>query len=96
MYTIFDLCSKETNVYTISNEIKIAYNNALNRLKKYEKQGFLIKSKIKGKNNRGVQTIYKLTPNGKKAYKIIKEFYTEIYDEKGNNISHLISKCNIY
>ena len=82
-----------------SSKVKSNYDKAVTIIKaakKYEKQGFLIKSKIKGKNNRGVQTIYKLTPNGKKAYKIIKEFYTEIYDEKGNNISHLISKCNIY
>lgn len=73
---ILELCSKNKNIFHISQEINLAYKNTLDRLKKYEKEGLLKKNKVK--NVRGLQTLYELTPKGKKILKESKDMYEQI------------------
>lgn len=76
MLKIFELCMKKKNIYHISKEIDMAYKNTLVRLKKYESLGLLKKEKVP--NIRGVQTLYNLTPAGKRALKMIKPIEKEM------------------
>ncbi|MFH1377107.1 MAG: hypothetical protein ABIH25_05725 [Candidatus Woesearchaeota archaeon] len=82
-WAIFDLCSKEKNIYQISKEIGLAYKNTMARLKSYEKKGWLKKHQIQTERT---QTIYKLTPKGISFYKLVKDIFTKTTDETGRKI----------